>query len=104
MDYQPILAEITSNIDEESQYDPELDKLDPSVKEGIYSRIISGSGSGYNYSGSWSSGSTETFLATTASGFTARRLLTDHQFTCVLKHPEEMWNWPAGRPAGVPGT
>ncbi len=103
MDYQPVLAEVTSNIDEESQYDPELDNLDPSVKERVYSEIISGSGSGYNFSGSWSSGSTETFLATTASGFTARRLITDQQFTCVLKHPEEMWelaSWQTGWRAG----
>lgn len=99
MDYQPVLTEITENIDLSKQYDPALESLNPSVKEQVYSSIISSCGEQYNYSGSWSSGSTETFLATTASSCTARVLLTDQQFTCVLKHPEKLWelaDWQTG--------
>ncbi len=99
MDYQPVLADITEDIDLSSQYDPSLESLDPSVKEQVYTGIIKSCGEKYNFSGSWSSGSTETFLATTASRKTARRILTDQQFTCVLKHPEKLWelaDWQTG--------
>lgn len=104
MDYEPVLTEIERTIDETGQYDPALDGLDPSVKEQVYSSIIERCGSRYNYSGSWSSGSTETFLVTTANRNSARVLLTDQQFTCVLKHPEKMWelaHWQTGWKAGA---
>lgn len=99
MDYVPILAEIEKSIVSNSQYDEALDFLDPSVKERVYSSIINSVGNSYNFSGSWSSGSTETFLVTTANSNTAWNVLTDQQFTCVLKHPEKMWelaSWQTG--------
>jgi len=103
MDYQPVLTALDEDTDIHHQYDSRLEELNPSVKQQVFSDIISTVGEGYNYSGSWSSGSTETFLATTASGFTSRCLLTDQQFTCVLKHPERMWemgSWQTGWKAG----
>ncbi len=103
MDYTPVLTEIELNIDESGQYDPDLDTLDPSVKEKVYSSIIKSCGEDYNFSGSWSSGSTETFLVTTANGNYARTILTDQQFTCVLKHPGKLWelaDWQTGWKAG----
>lgn len=103
MDYQPVLTVLTCDTDMQSQYDSQLDDLAPSVKESVFSEIFRVVGEGYNYSGSWSSGSTETFLVTTASRFSSRCLLTDQQFTCVLKHPEKKWelaSWQTGWKAG----
>lgn len=103
MDYKPVLPVIERNIHKSDQYDPLLENLDPSAKEQVYSGIIAGCGKNYNYSGSWSSGSTETFLVTTANRNTAHILLTDQQFTCVLKHPDRMWelaDWQTGWKAG----
>ena len=59
MDYEPVLTEIEENVETEFQYDEALDHLDPAVKEQVYSSIFKKVGEDYNYSGSWSSGSTE---------------------------------------------
>lgn len=103
MDYAPVLPVITRTLDQTAQYDPELERLDPSVKEEVYSGIIRSCGGEYDYSGAWSSGSVETFVVTTASGNSCRTLLTDQQFTCVLKHPVKKWelaHWQTGWKAG----
>jgi predicted Zn-dependent protease len=99
MDYQPVLTEIEKSVEFDSQYDEDLELLDPAEKERIYSAIIKSVGAGYNYSGSWSSGSTETFLVTTANSNSVWHKATDQQFTCVLKNPEKMWelaSWQTG--------
>jgi len=103
MDYDPVLTVIEANVQTEAQYDEALEKLDPSVKEQVYSDIFSNVGEDYNYSGSWSSGSTETFSVTTANNNSVWQRLTDQQFMCVLKHPEKMWelaSWQTGTKAG----
>ncbi|PIE51172.1 hypothetical protein CSA37_12945 [Candidatus Fermentibacteria bacterium] len=99
MDYQPVLPAISENIYTAEQYHSAVDGMDPSEKEKVYSAIIRECGEEYNYSGSWSSGSTETFLVTTATKFSAGRLVTDQQFSCVLKHPKKLWelgDWQTG--------
>ncbi|MCK5034819.1 MAG: hypothetical protein KAS73_02920 [Candidatus Sabulitectum sp.] len=103
MDYDPVLTVIEANVQTEAQYDEALEKLDPAVKEQVYSAIFSNVGEDYNYSGSWSSGSTETFSVTTANNNSVWQRLTDQQFMCVLKHPEKMWelaSWQTGTKAG----
>jgi len=102
-DYQPMERQVEEHIEELLQYDPELEELDPGVKADVYRKIIETVGSDMNYSGSWSSGSTEILLACTANGNLAWRNGTDQQFTCVLKHPERKWElasyqtgWQAG--------
>ncbi len=103
MDFEPVLTVIEANVETETQYDAALDNLDPSVKERVYSAIFKNVGENYNYSGSWSSGSTETFSVTTANNNSVWHRLTDQQFTCVLKHPEKMWelaSWQTGWKAG----
>ncbi|MCK5786529.1 MAG: hypothetical protein KAH54_08220 [Candidatus Sabulitectum sp.] len=103
MDYEPVLTEIEENVVTDLQYDEALDHLDPAVKEQVYSSIFKEVGEDYNYSGSWSSGSTETFSVTTANRNAAWHRLTDQQFMCVLKHPEKMWelaSWQTGWKAG----
>jgi len=103
MDYDPVLTVIEASVQTEAQYDEALENLDPSVKEQVYSTIFSNVGGEYNYSGSWSSGSTETFSVTTANNNSVWQRLTDQQFMCVLKHPEKMWelaSWQTGTKAG----
>ncbi len=103
MDYDPVLTVIEANVQTEAQYDEALEKLDPAVKEQVYSAIFSNVGEDYNYSGSWSSGSTETFSVSTANNNSVWQRLTDQQFMCVLKHPEKMWelaSWQTGTKVG----
>ncbi len=103
MDFEPVLTVIEKSIELETQYDAALDNLDPSVKEQVYSAIFRNVGEDYNYSGSWSSGGTETFSVTTANDNSVWHRLTDQQFMCVLKHPEKMWelaSWQTGWKAG----
>lgn len=103
MDFEPVLTVIEANVETEAQYDEALDNLDPSVKEQVYSTIFKTVGGDYNYSGSWSSGSTETFSVTTANDNSVWQRLTDQQFMCVLKHPGKMWelaSWQTGTKAG----
>jgi predicted Zn-dependent protease len=103
-DYDPIEPVVQAQVEEDGQYDEKLDSLNPAVKAQTYARIMEAAGSSFNFSGSWSSGSTELFLTGTASGNQAWRLGTDQQFTCVLKHPEKKWElasnqtgWQAGQ-------
>lgn len=103
MDFEPVLTVIESNVELQTQYDEALDHMDPAVKERVYSSIFKSVGEDYNYSGSWSSGSTETFSVTTANNNYVWHRLTDQQFMCVLKHPEKMWelaSWQTGWKAG----
>jgi len=103
MDFEPVLTVIESNVELQNKYDEALDHLDPAVKEQVYSSIFKSVGEDYNYSGSWSSGSTETFSVTTANNNHVWHRLTDQQFMCVLKHPEKMWelaSWQTGWKAG----
>jgi predicted Zn-dependent protease len=103
MDFEPVLAVIEADVETEKQYDEALDNLNPSEKEKVYSSIFKSTGESYNYSGSWSSGSTETFSVTTANNNSVWHRLTDQQFMCVLKHPGKMWelaSWQTGWKAG----
>lgn len=102
-DYDPISRVVQESAEEMLQYDQELEEMDPGLKADVYRDIIQGVGSHLNYSGSWSSGSTEVLLACTGNGNLAWRTGTDQQFTCVLKHPSEKWElasfqtgWKAG--------
>lgn len=102
-DYTPMLAEVREGVDESPQYDAALENLDPSVKARIYAEIFEAVGSSYNYSGSWSSGSMEVYLVSTASDREAYHRGTDQLFSVVLKHPEAKWElqdeqtgWKAG--------
>jgi PmbA protein len=90
-DYTPPPDVVEESVEESPQYDPGLENLDPAVKAEAYSRTIAGAGAGYNYSGSWSSGSTELYLVTTSNGNEAWNRSTDFRFTVVLKHPGKKW-------------
>lgn len=90
-DYDPIEPVVEANVEESAQYDEGLERLEPAVKAQTFARIMKEAGGNHNYSGSWSSGSTEIFVTGTASDRQAWHLGTDQQFTCVLKHPEKKW-------------
>lgn len=90
-DYQPIAVEIEENVKESRQYDPKLEALDPAFKAESYAQIIKECGEHYNFSGSWSSGSTELFMVSTANDKQVYHIGTDQDFNIVLKHPEKKW-------------
>jgi predicted Zn-dependent protease len=90
-DYQPPATVIEDDFDEGMQFDRALEQLDPSVKTGAFSRIIEEIGQQYNFSGSWSSGSTEQYLISTENRNEAYNICSDFRFTVVLKHPELKW-------------
>lgn len=89
--YQPIPDRVEKNISESQQYDRALEELDPAFKADAYKRIIDTVGQAYNFSGSWSSGSVELFMVSTANEFVVHHLGTDQSFNIVLKHPEKKW-------------
>jgi predicted Zn-dependent protease len=90
-EYQPIPVIVESNIEESEQYDRELEQLDPQFKAEGYKKIIEETGNQYNFSGSWSSGSTEVYLISTENKNEAWHLSTDQDFNIVLKHPDKKW-------------
>ena len=89
--YQPIHDQVEKAISEKHQYDQALEELDPAVKAAAYQRIIKEVGAHYNFSGSWSSGSVDLFMVSTANDLTVHHLATDQFFNVVLKHPEKKW-------------
>lgn len=90
-EYKPLEPVVENNVKEMDQYDPSLEEIDPVTKVETYMEIIDKNGENYNYSGSWSSGSTEIMLACTANKNIAWRKGTDQQFSCVLKDPVHNW-------------
>lgn len=98
-DYQPLSVVSEAAVSENSQYDQALETVDPSFKADAYQKIIDEVGADYNYSGSWSSGSMELFLVSTANENTMHHLATDQDFNIVLKHPQKKWElrqWQSG--------
>lgn len=89
--YDPIPDEVETTITEESQFDQELADLNPSIKAEAYREIFEKLGEQYNYSGSWSSGSMEVYILSTANRNEAYHRGTDQLFSIVLKHPQAKW-------------
>ncbi len=90
-DYQPIPDKVEATIYENFQYDKELEALNPTFKADAYGKIIKEAGEQYNISGSWSSGSIELFMVSTANQNEVHHIGTDQDFNVVLKHPEKKW-------------
>jgi len=89
--YDPLPDVVEVPVTEEDQFDVDLDELEPGFKAEAYHRIFQALGDQYNYSGSWSSGTTEIYLITTANRNEAFHRGTDQLFSIVLKHPEKKW-------------
>ncbi len=89
--YQPLLKGPSENIEKSDQYDESLENLDSDYKVKFFKRIIEESGTQYSYSGSWSSGSVEIFMISTANKYEAWHLGTDQKLIMVLQHPVKRW-------------
>ncbi len=90
-EYKPLPVLVESNIAETCQFDSALEQIDPAFKAESYQKIIQTVGDKYNFSGSWSSGSTEIYLVSTENKNEAYHKSTDQDFNIVLKHPEKRW-------------
>lgn len=90
-DFEPLLERVEETITQEDQVDPALAALDGVSKVAGYEAIMRALGSGYVYSGAWSSGVAETFIVATPTDHEAYHCCTDFQFSLVLKHPVEEW-------------
>jgi len=98
-DYQPLSVVLDAAVSENNQYDHALEHIDPAFKADAYQQIIDNVGEEYNFSGSWSSGSMELFLTSTANEHTMHHYATDQDFNVVLKHPQKKWElrqWKSG--------
>ncbi len=92
-DYDPIFGQVEETVDDTTGYDPQLETISPVVKADLCARIIKTlkpKGS-YDFSGSWSTGSTEIYYITTANDNEAYRKLTDGRLILVLKEQYKKW-------------
>ncbi|MBM3314773.1 hypothetical protein FJY71_02875 [candidate division WOR-3 bacterium] len=92
-DYDPIFGTVQEGADDSRGFDPALEALAPEAKAALCAEVIGkvGPRGGYSFSGSWSTGSTEVYYATTANDNKAYRRLTDGRLALVLKHQDKKW-------------
>ncbi len=91
LDYQPIPSEVEEEIADYSGYDPQMISLTAEDKTTVCSKIIKSMPDKYSFSGSWSSGETEIFLATTKNDNCAYRKLSDGVLKIVMKNNIAGW-------------
>jgi predicted Zn-dependent protease len=92
-DYDPVFGAVEEGIDDASGFDPALEALSPEAKAALCATVVKAvkPGGSYDFSGSWSSGSTEMYCITTANDNEAWRKLTDGRLVIVLKEQEKKW-------------
>jgi predicted Zn-dependent protease len=92
-DYDPIFGQVQEPVDDTTGFDPRLETLSPGVKAELFARVISTlkPRGNYDFSGSWTSGSTEMYYITTANDNEAYRKLTDGRLVIVLKEQMKKW-------------
>jgi predicted Zn-dependent protease len=92
-DYDPIFGVVEESVDDSSGFDKALEDLSPVAKTELCKRVVDAvkPGGKYDFSGSWSTGSTEMYYLTTANDKEAYRRLTDGRFTMVLKEQDKKW-------------
>ncbi len=97
--YDPIFGKVEENIDDTTGYDPEIETLSAAAKTDLCARVVRElkPRGKYDFSGSWSTGSTEMYYVTTANDNEAYRRLTDGQFVMVLKEQDKKWELSAER-------
>lgn len=105
-DYDPLFGTVEESIDDCNGFDPELENLSPESKTDLCSKVIGRlkPGGNYDFSGSWSSGSSELYLTTTANDREAFRRLTDSRFVLVLKEQNKKWELSVERTAKAAGS
>jgi predicted Zn-dependent protease len=92
-DYDPIFGVVEEAVEDSTGFDPALEALSPVTKTELCKKVVDevkpmGK---YDFSGSWSSGSTEMYYISTANDKEAYRRLTDGRFTMVLKEQDKKW-------------
>jgi predicted Zn-dependent protease len=92
-DYDPIFGRVEETIDDSTGFDPALEDLSPETKVGLCDEVVKTlkPRGKYDFSGSWSTGSTEMYYITTANDKEAYRRLTDGRFVIVLKEQNKKW-------------
>jgi predicted Zn-dependent protease len=96
-DYDPIFPVVEESVDDSKGFDPELENLSPGLKTEFYAKIVHTLKGNYNFSGAWSSGSTELYIVSTANDNEAYRTFTDQAFSVVLKENDKKWELNAER-------
>ncbi len=92
-DYDPIFCTVQEPVDDSRGFDPALEALSPEAKTALCAEVIRelGPRGHYDFSGSWSTGSTEIYLVSTANDNEAYRRLTDGRLVIVLKEQNRKW-------------
>jgi predicted Zn-dependent protease len=98
-DYDPIFGVVEEAVDDSNGFDPALETLSPVAKTELCKKVVDAVKpmGKYDFSGSWSTGSTEMYYISTANDREAFRRLTDGRFTMVLKEQEKKWELQAER-------
>jgi predicted Zn-dependent protease len=92
-DYAPIFGVVEAEIDDSHGYDPALEDISPEAKTALCAQVIGAlkPRGAYDFSGSWSSGSTEIYYSSTANDREDYRKLTDGKLLVVLKEQQRKW-------------
>ncbi|MCR4423949.1 MAG: metallopeptidase TldD-related protein [candidate division WOR-3 bacterium] len=98
-DYDPIFGVVEEPIADTTGYDPALENLSPRAKAELCAQVIKTvkPRGNYDFSGSWSTGSTEIYYTTTANDHEAYRRLTDGKLVLVLKEQVKKWELSVNR-------
>ncbi|MCX6843028.1 MAG: metallopeptidase TldD-related protein [candidate division WOR-3 bacterium] len=98
-DYDPIFGVVEESVDDSTGFDPALESLSPVTKTELCKKVVDAVKpmGKYDFSGSWSSGSTEMYFISTANDNEAYRRLTDGALSMVLKEQEKKWELEVGR-------
>jgi len=97
--YDPIFGVVEEAVDDSTGFDPALEALSPVAKTELCKKVVDAVKpmGKYDFSGSWSSGSTEMYYISTANDNEAYRRLTDGSFIMVLKEQDKKWELQAER-------
>ncbi|MFO7638670.1 MAG: metallopeptidase TldD-related protein [bacterium] len=92
-DYDPIFGTAEEAVDDSTGFDPALESLSAEDKTDLCARAVKElkPRGRYDFSGSWSTGSSEMFFTSTANGRECYRRLTDGRFVMVLKEQDKKW-------------
>ncbi|MHB9133471.1 MAG: metallopeptidase TldD-related protein [Armatimonadota bacterium] len=92
-EFDPIFGVVEADVDDATGYDAALAELSPEAKVDLCAEVIHAikPRGNYDFSGSWSTGSTELYYLTTANDHEIYRTLTDGRLVLVLKEQDKKW-------------
>ena len=92
-EYAPIFGTVEETIDDSRGFDPALEAMLPEEKIGLCAKVIEtiSPRGAYEFSGSWTSGSTEYYYTTTANDREAYRRLTDGRLVLAIQEQRRKW-------------